>query len=150
MLTTLPLVLSGVDVVQGMGAIDNSNTVVLEQIVVDHEIARQCRRIRRGVEVCEEKSSFSDIAEIGPGGNFLGTDTTVAACRSKEFYESDFIDWSSYEMWNANGRPDIYSKARDVVENILASPQKNPLPHNVLESFDEIIRKIENSGVDKK
>jgi trimethylamine:corrinoid methyltransferase-like protein len=53
MLTTLPLVLSGVDVVQGMGAIKNSNTVALEQIVVDNEIALQCRKIREGIEVSE-------------------------------------------------------------------------------------------------
>ena len=44
MLSTLPLVISGVDVVQGIGAIENSNCVCLEQIVVDNEIALQCRK----------------------------------------------------------------------------------------------------------
>jgi trimethylamine---corrinoid protein Co-methyltransferase len=150
MLTTLPLVLSGVDVVQGLGSLDNSGTMCLEQIVVDHEIARQCERIRRGIAVTEDRSHFTEIAEQGPGGTFLGTESTVSACRSNEFFEADLIDRMNYDMWNADGRPGIYTKARDKVEEIIASPQKNPLSDDELGKLNDIIRRIETSDAKKK
>ncbi len=150
MLTTLPLVLSGVDIVQGIGAIDNSGTVALEQIIVDHEIALQCKRIRDGIQVTEEKNFFTDIAEQGPGGNFLGTEATVRACRSGEYYESKIIDRPNYDNWNENGRLGIYTKAKERVSEILASPQKNPLSADELGKLDNIIRRIGETNSEKK
>jgi len=76
MLTTLPLVLNGADLIQGPGALDTSNMMSLEQIVVDDEIARMCQRIRDGVDTSTEKDYFEDIQEVGPGGHFLGRRTT--------------------------------------------------------------------------
>jgi len=147
MLSTLPLVISGVDVVQGMGAIENSNTVVLEQIVVDNEIAVQCRKIQEGIKVADSTDYFSEIAEIGPGGTFLGNDTTVEACRDGRFYQSRLVNRSSFEAWAKLGKPDLYSKAREKVEEILSSPLKDPLSDNHLGKLDEIICRIE--GVTK-
>jgi trimethylamine:corrinoid methyltransferase-like protein len=127
MLTTLPLVLSGVDIVQGLGAIDNSGTVALDQIIVDHEIALQCHRIRNGVQVTDEQDLHADTAEHGPGGNFLGTYSSLLACRSDDFYRNNLI-----------------------VEEILASPLKNPLSDDESGKLDDIIRRIEETGSDKK
>ena len=150
MLTTLPLVLSGVDIVQGLGAIDNSGTVALEQIVVDHEIALQCHRIRNGVQVTDEQDFYADTAEHGPGGNFLGTDASLLACRSDDFYRTNLIDGLSYDKWAEIGRPGLYTKARERVEEILDSPLKNPLSDDESGKLDDIIRRIEETGSDKK
>jgi len=149
MLTTLPLVLSGVDIVQGMGSIDNSGTVALEQLIVDHEIALQCQRIRDGVQVKEEKKHFTEIAEQGPGGSFLCTESTLSACRSGEFYESNIIDRMNYEKWTENGCPGIYTKAKERAAEILTSPQKNPLAADELGKLNDIIRRIEELGSEK-
>ncbi len=54
LITTLPLVLSGVDYIQGPGALETSGTLCLEQIVVDEEIARLCKRLRDGVDASDE------------------------------------------------------------------------------------------------
>jgi trimethylamine:corrinoid methyltransferase-like protein len=133
-----------------MGSIDNSGTVALEQLIVDHDIALQCKRIRDGVTVTEEKNHFADILEQGPGGSFLGTEATVAACRSGDYYESTLVDRLNYNNWDEKGRPGIYTKAKEKVEEILASPQKNPLSDNELGKLNDVIRKIEESGSDKK
>lgn len=142
MLSTLPLVISGVDVVQGIGAIENSNTVLLEQIVVDNEIALQCRKIQEGIEVSDKTDYFLEIAEAGPGGTFLGNDTTVEACRDGRFYESGLVRRSSYEAWVGLGKPDLYSRAREKVEEILSSPMEDPLNDEQLGNLDDIIRRI--------
>ncbi|MCP4021943.1 MAG: hypothetical protein GY729_08885, partial [Desulfobacteraceae bacterium] len=60
LITTLPLVLSGVDYIQGPGAIETSGTLCLEQIVVDEEIARLCKRLKDGIDTSPEKDFYED------------------------------------------------------------------------------------------
>ena len=54
-------------------------------------------------------------------------------------------DRNTYEHWAALGGPDLYSKAREKVEEILASPLKNPLPDDVLGSLEDIGRKADQA-----
>ena len=68
---------------------------------------------------------------------------TLTACRSSEFMMPALCDRSTYEEWASLGRPDIYDRARDRVEEILASPQKNPLPDDVIGKLEEIMRKAD-------
>jgi len=144
MLTTLPLVLNGTDLIQGPGALETSNTMSLEQIVVDDEIARMCQRLRDGVDVSAEKNYFEDIKTVGPGGHFLGQRNTRNAARSGEFVTPVLADRSPFSQWEALGRPDLYDKAKEKVEEILASPQKNPVPDDVIARLEDIMRKAEN------
>jgi trimethylamine--corrinoid protein Co-methyltransferase len=141
MITTLPLVMAGVDLVQGPGALETSNMVSLEQIVVDDEIACFCKRIKDGIDISESKNYFDDIKDVKPGGHFLEQMNTVKACRSEEFYSPTLSDRNTYEQWDELGRLDMYDKARERVEEILASPQKNPLPDEVIGKLEDIIRR---------
>jgi trimethylamine--corrinoid protein Co-methyltransferase len=143
LLTTLPLVLGGADLIQGPGALETSGMLCLEQIVVDEEIAGLCKRMRDGVDVNEAKNYFDDIAEVGPGGHFMMQDSTLAACRSDEFYAPSLSDRHTAERWVELGRSDMYSKARERVEEILAAPQKNPLPDDVIGKLDDIARRAD-------
>jgi trimethylamine--corrinoid protein Co-methyltransferase len=141
MLTTLPLVLSGVDLIQGPGALNTSNMMSLEQIVVDDEIALVCQRLRDGVDISAEKDYFEDIKDVGPGGHFLGQRNTRKAARSNEFVVPALADRNPFSQWAALGRPDLYDKARVKVEEVLSSPQKNPLPDDVIGKLEAIMRK---------
>jgi trimethylamine--corrinoid protein Co-methyltransferase len=143
LLTTLPLVLGGADLVQGPGCLETSGLLCLEQIVVDEEIGGLCKRMRDGVDLSDAKNLFDDIAEVGPSGHFLMQDSTLAACRSDEFYAPKLSDRHTFERWAELGRPDLYSKARERVEEILATPQKNPLPDDVIGKLDEIARRAD-------
>jgi trimethylamine---corrinoid protein Co-methyltransferase len=141
--STLPLVLSGVDLIQGPGALDTSNMMSLAQIVVDDEIARYCARIRQGVDVSIEKDYFDDILAVQPGGHFLGRKTTRAAVYSSEFLQPALSDRNMYTTWQELGRPDLYENAIRKVDEILASPQKNPLPDAVVGKLQTLMRKAD-------
>jgi len=143
LLTTLPLVLGGADLVQGPGCLETSGTLCLEQIVVDEEIGGLCKRMRDGVDFSEEKDLYDDIAKVGPSGHFLMQDSTLAMCRSDEFFVPKLSDRHTFERWVELGRPDMYSKARERVEEILATPQKNPLPDDVIGKLDDIARRAD-------
>ena len=143
-LTTLPLVLNGTDLIQGPGALETSNMMSLEQIVVDDEIASLCRRFRAGVDSSTAKNYFEDIAAVKPGGHFLARPNTRRACRSDEFSLPALCDRSNNHQWMTLGQPDMYKKARSKVEEILSSPLKNPLSDDVIGKLDEIVRKADH------
>ncbi len=141
--TTLPLVLNGADLIQGPGCLDTSNMMSLEQIVVDDEIARMCQRLREGVDTSSEKNYFEDIKAVGPGGHFLRQRNTRKAARSTEFVNPVLVDRNPFDQWVELGRPDLYDKAKEKVEKILASPPKNPMPDEVIEKLEGIMRKAD-------
>jgi trimethylamine--corrinoid protein Co-methyltransferase len=143
MMTTLPLVLGGVDFVQGPGALETSGTLCLEQIVVDEEIARMCKRLRDGVDTSEEMDLFEDVRSVKAGGHFLAQMSTVKTCRSGEFLFPQLCDRNPFEVWTKLGRPDLYSEAEKKVEEILETPQKQPLPDDVVGELEAIIRRAE-------
>jgi len=143
LLTTLPLVMVGVDLIQGPGALETSNLMTLEQIVVDDEIACMCKRLKDGVDMSEAKNYFDDIRDVQPGGHFLTRSSTLKACRSSEFFMPQLIDRNSFDQWVALGRPDIYDKARQKVDAILSGPPKNPLPDDVIGKLEDIMRRAD-------
>jgi trimethylamine--corrinoid protein Co-methyltransferase len=145
MLTTLPLAMGGADLIQGPGALETSNTMTLEQIVVDDEIACFCKRIRDGIDMSAAKNYVEDIKEVKPGGHYLMQSNTLAACRSREFMVPTLCDRGTYEEWAALGRPDIYERARERVEEILASPLKNPLPEDVIGKLEDIMHRADEA-----
>jgi len=143
LITTLPLVLSGVDYIQGPGAIETSGTLCLEQIVVDEEIARLCKRLRDGIDTSDEKDYYEDIKAVKPGGHFLMQPNTLKACRSDEFLMPFLSNRSAYESWVQLGSPELYQEAHKKVEEILATPQEHPLPDDVIGKLEDIIRRAE-------
>ena len=58
-------VLSGSDILVGFGAVGSSQLLVLEQIVVDNEIAHLVERISQGAESSPEKVLTDDVVKLG-------------------------------------------------------------------------------------
>ncbi len=143
MLSTVPLVLSGVDIINGIGELETSQLLLQEQIIVDHEIALMSKRLKDGIEVSDAKNHLEDVARVKPGGHFLMEESTLDACHSGEFYMPHLVDRNTFEQWQDLGRPDLYSKAKDKVGEILASPLKNPLSDRVLGKLQSIMEKAD-------
>ena len=120
--TTLPPVCAGADIIVGLGEIESDQLLILEQLVVDNEIAHFCERLYGGVDASESKILYEDIARSGPGGNFLKLKSTRLAARSDEFFYPLLTDRHTPEKWAEEGKPTMYSKAREKVEQILAAP----------------------------
>jgi len=143
MLTTLPLVLSGVDVINGIGEIEASQLLIQEQIVVDHEIACLCKRMRDGIRVSADRDYLEEVIRAKPGGNFLMEDGTLAACRNGEFVMPELVDRNTFERWEELGRPDLYQRARQRVRDLLDLPPKNALPDKVIGRLEDIMRRAD-------
>ena len=138
-ITSITPVLGGADIIVGFGEVDSDQLLILEQIVVDNEIAHFCERVFQGVDVQPDKILTEDILKLGPGGNFLTRRSTRRMARSGELYFSDLLDRHTLEQWTKLGRPGLYSNARKKVEQILSEPLQDPLSDNVLGTLDSIL-----------
>jgi trimethylamine--corrinoid protein Co-methyltransferase len=139
LVTMLPGISAGADILVGYGELDGDQTLVLEQILVDNELAHLALRLFDGVDPREGAELYQDIAEAGPGGNFLAMPATRTASRSGEFYEPALIGRTTWETWHGAGRPEMYGRARERVREILEGPAVDPVPEPVLEEVDRIL-----------
>jgi len=143
LVTTLPPVSAGSDIVVGLGEIEGDQALVLEQILVDNEIAHLAERLFQGVDTGPDKALFEDIAEVGPGGHFLVTQGTRRAARSGEFYLPKLLDRHPYESWVSLGMPSMYETARERVREILAAPMTDPLSDDLAAELDRILERAD-------
>lgn len=123
----LPLVLNDADVIQGIGQIECSMTLSLEQMLIDEELFEMCLRLRDGIDICPEKSYFEDIHHVGQGGHFLKSKSTRKAFRSKEFYLPKLKSFTTYDSWVKLDSPSLADTAHKKVEQILEAEQINQL-----------------------
>ena len=144
LITSITPVLAGSDILVGFGSVESDQLLILEQIVVDNEIAHFCERAFQGVDVSPEKVLTDDILQLGPGGNFLTRRSTRNLARSGELYFSGLLDRHTLEQWTKLGKPGLYSNARKRVEEILAEPMQDPLPGDILGKLEEILANADN------
>lgn len=143
LITTLPPLLAGSDIIVGFGEIEGDQLQVLEQYIVDNEIAHHCQRLVEGIDCSEDLALFEDIAKVGPGGHFLTTKAARQAPRSGEFYISKLLDRHTYEAWLNMGSPSMYSNAREKVRQILSAPPIDPLSDKINADIDAILYKAD-------
>ena len=148
LITTIPPVSAGADIIIGLGEIEGDQLLILEQLIVDNELAHLCERLYAGVDGSESKNLYEDIARVGPGGHFLGSRKTRQAARSDEFFMSNLIDRHPYESWMELGKPNMYRTARLKVNEILSAPMVDPLSEDVIDALDRILHKADKELVE--
>jgi trimethylamine--corrinoid protein Co-methyltransferase len=143
LITSITPVLVGSDILIGFGEVEGDQLLVLEQIVVDNEIAHVCERIFQGVDSSPEKNFTNDILEVGPGGNFLARKSTRKMAHNGEALLTSLLDRNTLDQWVQLGKPSMYSNARTKVEEILAEPVQDPLPEDVSQKLEELLAKAD-------
>lgn len=103
------------------GLMDFALSVSLEKYVVDNEILGMVMRAVEGITVNEDTLAFDLIKEIGPGGHYVYTRHTRKHMRT-EHYQPSLSDREHLERWQAEGRRDTAARARNKVDEILATP----------------------------
>jgi trimethylamine--corrinoid protein Co-methyltransferase len=93
---------------------------------VDNEILGMVQRAVRGIEVTEDTIAQDVILRVGPAGNYLAEEHTVAHMRS-EFVFPSLSDREKREQWEACGSPSVQQRANERAREILAEHQPAPL-----------------------
>jgi trimethylamine--corrinoid protein Co-methyltransferase len=130
--------LAGASILFGMGLLDGSNLLSYEEIILDAEIGAMIRRLLDPVRFDDEAFALDLIKELGPGGVYLDQKHTVSHMREALSLPS-ISDRDSYDIWFQDGQHSRAAKAREQVQEILATHQPPPLSESVREAMKEIV-----------
>ena len=115
------------DLLVGPGLLGGSTVFSAEQLVLDVDLFRRCRRLRRGIDGALEEAVEDALDEVGPGGDFLARAATRRATRGGEWHLDGLGVHDLWERWEARGRSDIVDDARRAVAETLAAHRPLPL-----------------------
>jgi trimethylamine---corrinoid protein Co-methyltransferase len=76
----------------------------------------------RGIDLSDEAFALDAMAEVAPGGHFLGTQHTMRHFRTA-FYRAELFDYNSAEQWEIDGALDTAQRANRKWKQLLASYQ---------------------------
>ena len=141
----LPM-LSWPDILVGPGLLGGSMILCLEQLLIDVEVFRMCKRARQGVAADEGKWLEDVISRAGPGGDFLSERSTVDGIRGGEWYVVELGLHDTFEAWEAAGRPTLLQEARDKVEHILDTHEPLPFDEDVERELSRIQERAQEAG----
>jgi trimethylamine--corrinoid protein Co-methyltransferase len=110
--------LGGVDIFNMAGLLDSLMAFDFAKAVIDNEIAMMLKRIRQGFEFSEANFALDQIAEVGPGGMFAGTEHTLERMRSAMFL-AEIADRDPRAQWMERGGLDSHANAMKRVKEIL-------------------------------
>lgn len=132
--------LAGADLMCGVGLLEDSSCLFLEQIVIDDEIVGAIARLIRGEWADDVTMALDVIEKVGVGKNFLAQKHTVQHMRS-EFFMPNLIDRRSYDAWSSDGSKTLVQKAREKTKWILANHQVPALEKETQIKLDAVIEK---------
>lgn len=136
-LSGLVSLLAGADMLSGAGLLFGARLFALEEMVLDAEIFGLLRHLAGGMRVDDETLAVDVIAEVGPAGNFLAEDHTIAHMR--DLWQPRLFDRGTWEEWEASERQGPRNRARDHARALLASHVPPPLADGVGEELDRIV-----------
>lgn len=140
-LTGLMPALAGANLIYGLGMIESGMTFDFGQLVMDDEFAGMIKRCVGGIPVRDETLALDVIAGVGPFGDFLSLDHTMAHMR--ETSQPALIDRRVRDDWQARGATTIYDRARARAREILATHVPAPLPDGVAGELRRIVEAAE-------
>jgi trimethylamine--corrinoid protein Co-methyltransferase len=139
--------LAGADLFGHAGLIGTDHGASLPWLVVDDEAMGHARRISRGFEVNDETLAGQVIAEVGPAGNFLVHEHTLAHFREQLHIPSPRWTRDTYETWVEKDGRGMGERATDRVRQIMETHETPPLEPALLREIEKIEKAAEKELV---
>jgi len=140
-LTLMADALCGGNIVHDLGYLESGLCYSLAQLVICDDILGWLEHFVRGVEVTDETLAVDLIDEVGPDGEFLGSDHTRKHFRER-WYPTLF-ERDNYDNWMAKGGKTLGERAAERVEAILAEHKPEPLLEEVAAVVHAIVERAE-------
>jgi trimethylamine--corrinoid protein Co-methyltransferase len=144
MLLWLSVALAGADGLVASAFFNGSRVLSPAKAVLDADAIGMLQRFMSGVTVDEETDLLGDIAEVGPGGHFLGRGSTRARARSGELFEPRVFH---RERCESHVDTALIADAAARAREILAEHHVEPLPEEVDRLIDSAIKKYRAATV---
>ena len=142
-LGSMPGTLAWPDILVGAGLMGGGMTLSLEQLLIDVEIFKTCRRMVQGIAADQDKWLDDVLATVGPGGHFLSQRSTLDGINGGEWHVTDFGWHGSFEAWEKAGKPELLDGLKEQVADILEAHEPLPLGEDVERELERIASKAQ-------
>jgi len=129
------------DLLVAPGLLGGSTIFSPEQLIIDLEVIRRCKRLSQGICSSAEKWLGEVIATLGAGGNYLSHKSTRQQVRSGEIYYSKLGLHGNYDQWINSGSPDLLAEIKQNILDILSIKPPLPLPESVERELEYLERR---------
>lgn len=136
--------LAGGNLVHDVGYLESGMTSSLELLTMANEEISMIDRFTQSVQVNEDTLGVEEIAEVGPGGNYLTSSTTIERFKD-DIWSPELVDRQVHESWVEDGETTMRERARDKVIDILENHEPENLADDVSEELTDIVNKYEES-----
>jgi trimethylamine--corrinoid protein Co-methyltransferase len=136
--SVLVALLAGTHLNHDVGYLESGLTGSPEMMVLTDEIISQTRHFARGVRVDPEALAVDVIHAVGPGGEFLSHDHTMAHWR--ELWLPGVFDRQRLGPWEEKGARRLEDRVREKTVALLDSHRVPALPATVDAEIDHILR----------
>lgn len=142
--------LSGAHMVyHSVGWMEGGLTTGFEKSILDAEMIGMMGALRGSIDFSDTEEAMAAIAEVGPGGHFLGCGHTMARYRNA-MHTPIIADWRAYEFWQKAGAPDTATRANAKWKELLEDSSAPPLADDRLAAMESYVaRRIHEIGNDE-
>jgi trimethylamine--corrinoid protein Co-methyltransferase len=130
--------LIGANLVHDVGYIEAGLTTSPEMMVFTAEVIDMLRHFAAGVRLDADALAMEVIQRVGPGGNYLTDEHTVAHFR--ELWRPSLFDRQRADDWRASGSKRLGDRLRDKTIAIMENHQTEPLPDPIREEIRYILQ----------
>jgi trimethylamine--corrinoid protein Co-methyltransferase len=135
--SVLVSLLAGSNLVHDVGYLEAGLTTSPEMIVFTAGMIDMVRHFTSGISLDAEELAMDVIHQVGPGGEFLSTDHTLAHFR--DFWEPYLFNRQRAGEWIEAGNERLGNRLREKTLQILDEHKSEPLPAATREEIDYIL-----------
>lgn len=110
-----------------------------EKFVMDADQLGILHRLAEGVDMSENGQALDAIAEVGPGGHYLGCTHTQNNFETA-FWRSEILDYTPFETWQDKGSNDTLALASARLQTLLTNYQPPNIDPGINESLIDFIQ----------
>jgi trimethylamine--corrinoid protein Co-methyltransferase len=135
--SVLASLLAGSNLVHDVGYLEAGLTTSPEMIVFTAEMITMLRRFMSGVSLDAEALALDVIHAVGPGGEFLSTDHTMAHFR--DFWEPALFNRKRVDDWVEAGSRRLGDRLRERTVAVMEEHEPEPLADLVRDEIERIL-----------
>jgi trimethylamine---corrinoid protein Co-methyltransferase len=131
----------GFNSVSGPGMLDYVNCFSLEKLVFDDEVVAHAKRFVRPVEVREDLPASELIGELVREKHLLTSEHTLQYWPEELYLPGTMVDRTNWDQWADQGSRDWRARANEVIDELLASYEVEPLEEKLHQEIQDLFRR---------
>jgi trimethylamine---corrinoid protein Co-methyltransferase len=132
----LTMQLCGVNLIQNVGILAGCSLLSPELMVLCDEIVDMVDHATRPIDTSPEELALDLIDHVGPQGNYLALDHTLANFR--RFWHSDIFLRNRLSVSGEDEYETVAERINKKTRNIIENHEVDPLPEDIIRNLDEM------------